>query len=96
MAWKIKEIWRNHTYAKGAHKGETHRAFPQCSDARGGYDTYPAGAESSNLLDDAEVARSLAELYEHLGRGRGVRCNIPTTGDTPILSGRFLSSFEQT
>lgn len=95
LAWRLKRIWRDHTYLRGRHTGETHEAAPQWSAAREGYDTYPTGVDSSNELVNGQVAKSLEDLHEHLSRGRGVRCIIPTTGDTPILSGGFQALFEQ-
>jgi len=92
MAWKLTAIWRDHTYNRGAHKGTVHQAFPLWSTERNGYDTYPSG---SNTLADAELARSLDELYEHLNRSRGVRCIVPRTGYVSILHGDFKATFEQ-
>lgn len=92
MAWKLTAIWRDHIYDRGAHKGTAHKAFPLFSAGRGGYDTFSSG---SNKLTDAELATSLDELYDHLNRGRGVRCIVPGTGYESILYGNFVASFQQ-
>ena len=95
MVWEIKEIWRDHTTFRGKYKGTTHRAYPLFSAERVGYDTYPTGKDSSNTLDDSKLAISVKDLYDHISRGRGVRCIIPSTGESPILSGKFKVIFEQ-
>jgi hypothetical protein len=95
MVWKLKQVWCNHTYQRGKHKGHAHFAFPIWDETRKGYLTYPAGTESSNRLDDAEVAETIEELYEHLSQGRGVRCTVPSTAQNPILNGPFQAIFEQ-
>ena len=95
MAWEIKEIWRDHTPERGKYKGTTHRAYPVFNVERLGYDTYPTGSDNSNELANSELAGSIEALYEHLNRGRGVRCTIPSTGESSILSGKFKARFEQ-
>lgn len=92
MAWKLTAIWRDHIYRKGVHEGTAHEAFPLWNADRGGYDTFPSG---SNELKDAELATSLDELYDHLNRGRGIRCIVPGTGYESILYGSFKATFEQ-
>jgi hypothetical protein len=92
MAWVLTAIWRDHKYDRGPYKGTVHQAFPLWSTERSGYDTYPSG---SNTLADAELAGSLDELYDHLSRGRGVRCTIPGTRYGSILYGNFKATFEQ-
>ena len=92
MSWKLSEIWKEHTYPRGKNKGQTHRAIPEWSEERKGYDTYPS---DKNGLEDAKLALSLDELYDHLEQGRRVRCAVPSTGDSPILSGGFCAVFKQ-
>ncbi|MGD0108770.1 MAG: hypothetical protein ABSC06_32745 [Rhodopila sp.] len=92
MVWKLTAIWRDHIYGRGVHKGTAHQAFPLWNADRGGYDTFPS---NSNELKDAALATSLEELYDHLDRGRGVRCIVPETGYESILCGNFKATFEQ-
>lgn len=93
MPWRLSEIWKDHTYANGARKGETHRAVPRWSNKRHGYDVYPA---DDNNLSAAELVTTLDELYTRLGQGQRVRCSVPATDDTPILLGGFQARFTST
>jgi hypothetical protein len=92
MAWKVIEIWRDHTYRSGKNEGATHRAFPLFSVERNGYDIYPS---NSNKLASGEIAKSLDEVYEYLSQGKRVRCIIPATGEDNVLKGNFIAVLEQ-
>ena len=91
MGWKLVEIWKDHTYPRGARKGEVHRAAPLWNQEREGYDVY---MPDDNKLSASELISSLEELYVSLSKGWRVRCIVPETGDTSILKGKFQARFE--
>jgi hypothetical protein len=92
MPWIVAKIWNEHTPTRGVHKGITQCAYPLWSKVREGYDTYPT---SNNKIATAEKAITLDAVYEHLRRGRGVRCIYPSTGKDAILYNRFKVLIEE-